>query len=468
MMLRFGPVALVLIVALLATPVEAQLKKPLAQDLARHGDGTSLLPEVVALSLHVVRNGGLERRTFTADELAAMTEITVDGYVNGVVVLTTTPLTVTVGDQPMNTILDQGDGSHKLKYYGTMASQRFWDTYLPRGCAGSPEARIKGRYSCFSRVPWDTLSKNQTFEIGFGLKSAHQIWTVRQDVPLQVVLAPPQQVERPGPMFYYLGKDLGRFKQRSTDFNDRLEAIQAGIKGVEAIASSVMVEQVNILDCQGPSNAYTCPNKAELWINSEMFWKESLPELRIIAEHEAMHLLSDRLGFSDNVHIRDLFAELMSANTSSAERAAVKAAGYLSNSQTANPISAGNHLLLDFINESNFIRGMNGGHAQESVDEFCASFLHTLFYIDRLAQLLGQPIITQQHSLVTLSVAEQAQLLEAYRRILETMGQEIEKLDIPEPVKTLFQSGLAAARQAESTLETHRAGAAAPHRRQPS
>jgi hypothetical protein len=31
---------------------------------------------------------------------------------------------------------------------------------------------------------------------------------------------------------------------------------------------------------------------------------------------------------------------------------------------------------------------MNGGHSRDNLDEFCASFLHTLMYIDRLAPLL--------------------------------------------------------------------------------
>jgi hypothetical protein len=51
-----------------------------------------------------------------------------------------------------------------------------------------------------------------------------------------------------------------------------------------------------------------------------------------------------------------------------------------------------NNVFFSFINEKNFMENMNGGHSQKNIEEFSASFIHSLIFIDRLDQNLDRPL----------------------------------------------------------------------------
>ncbi|MEJ2038238.1 MAG: hypothetical protein P8X55_04815, partial [Desulfosarcinaceae bacterium] len=178
------------------------------------------------------------------------------------------------------------------------------------------------------------------------------------------------------------------------------------------------VDRITIIDFNGPFNAFTCPGQNRIWLYRRVFWNESKEELHSIAEHEAMHLLCDRLDLAASSRMRGLYAELMGYGLFSREHLFVLANGW---PPPAMGEACGVNVLFDFINERNFIRGMNGGHSREHLDEFCASYLHSLLYFDRLGVLLRSPIILPDGSKARLSPSEQARLLFDYRKVLDSM-----------------------------------------------
>lgn len=437
MRFRFGLVALGL--CLLLTPISAgaQLQITPHQGAMACRQETAMVPNIVTLTLYVVRNGRLQQLNLTADQLThAAGGITVEGYVHGAVALSSDPMTALVDREPMNVIRTGDDGRFRIKGFGAMAPCRFWGDHLPAPYQEMPAGQFQGRYARFARVPLDSLSKAPAFEVVFNGKPI----TIHQNSPLR--LAPGQA---PAVEIDYLGRDPQRLAGTPAGFNARLEAIQAGVRAVGALCGDRVVDQVRIIECDGRRNAYSLKNRTEIWLYSGFFRHESLPELRTVIEHEALHILTDRLGLQDNPRVRALFADL-----------------------TAAVPASGTSLLFDFINETNFIRGMSGGHARESIDEFCASFLHTLLYVDRLELLLDQPVITQKGALIPLSAAAREQLLTGYHLALETIGNEIMASAPETPLTALFLAGLAATHRLGIPFETRCAEMAGTSSRQPS
>lgn len=440
MLLRLGPAALVLYLLLACFPVEAQLQIQPLRDAAPcdPAEEPSLQAEVV-LWLFVVQEGRMQRLDFTAEELTKMSGLTVDGYINGAVVLSTASLSVSVGQTPMDTIGVSGDGSLGIKHFGQLLPDSFWTTSLPAGTGNISKQQLQGRYALFSKVPGDALSTDSVFAITFEQGDRRHALNIRQHAPLKLKTCNLPDVKSGTSDFYFLGNDFSLFQQTSTDFKERVSAIQEGIQAVEAIVADSIVERVHIIEYDGSRNAYTCKDEADIWLYSDLFWNETLPELRTIAEHEAMHILSDRLKLSGNPRMRELFTQLIPAGHP------------ISSQPLANQTGRVSHL-TDFINEFNFLRGMSGGHSQDNIDEFCASFLHTLLYIDRLEPLLDQPVITQNRTLRMLSASDQMQLLRDYRRVLETIIDEAPER-LPVSLATLFQSCLEKSRQLSHSIE---------------
>jgi hypothetical protein len=246
------------------------------------------------------------------------------------------------------------------------------------------------------------------------------------------------------PAFYYLGDDVRQFGRSPADSKQRMEAILKGIRAAEAATLSNLVQQVDIIDLAAPHNALTCEGQNTIWIYNRLFWSKSPAELRTIAEHECMHILSNRLGLPTDPHIRELYAELMGFGAFSRERFCVLASGRPSGHPRPEGGTCRSGLFFDFISEFNFLRGASGGHAQDDVNEFCASFLHTLMYIDRLGPMLTRPIKTPSGGLVALTAAQQDMLLNEYKSVLTAMIKALPG-HLHAPVTALLHSCLATA-----------------------
>jgi hypothetical protein len=416
----------------------------------------SFLQDVAVMWLYVVKDRQTEKLAFTSADLARMPVISVDGYVNGVVLLGTSRLNPCVNQSPMNLIRADADGLFKLKYFGYFNSDEFWSTFLPVESERKAAGQIQGRYSSFSKVPGDVLCEGPEFRITIAQHRIENHLTIRQNTRIKLGAGHLPATGADVPEFYYLGTDVRRFADAADAFEQRMHAIFEGIHAVENAVAVKSVRRVHLIDFDGPHNAYTCTGENQIWLYSQTFWDESVDELRTIAEHETMHIISDRLGLPISSRMRELFADLMGFGAISRQRFHVLATGQPPAGKPASAAGPKPSMLFDFINEINFIRGMNGGHAQDDLDEFCASFLHTLIYIDRLENLLSQPVKSRDGSFITLSSDQQAKLISDYQTVLAAMVEE-SRGQLPAPLANLFKVCLDSANKVGMTFKARRA-----------
>ena len=424
MLSRIWPIGLVLCALLTSNVYGAQYQTDSIRGAAVSDPAKApVFQDVAVMWLYVVKDGKITKLSYNAEKLSKTPVLSVDGYVNGVVLLSTDPLDIAVNNKPMNPIDSNKEGYFDLKYFGYLNSDDFWSTFLSVDAERNIKGKIKGRYSSFPKVPGDMLCRDSEFRISFQENGFKHFISVRQDSRIKLpVYGTADNVD--GPELYYLGDNLNSFRQ-TPDFNRRLEALLSGIQSIEKVMSGKIVEQVHIIDYEGPHNAYTCAGQNEIWLYSGIFRDERVDELRIIAQHETMHIVSDRLELSKSSRMRELFAELLGYDIFSRDRFFVMATGRPPGGKPMRGASPNSALLFDFINEINFIRGMNGGHSKDNLDEFCASFLHTLVYIDRFDQMLKQPVKLSDGSIKRISTDDRNKLQADYEKVLQAIAGEI-------------------------------------------
>lgn len=402
--------------------------------------------EVAVMWLNVIKDGQSELLPFTKRDLEDTQAITVDGYVNGVVMFSTARLRFTVDGEPMNLIRKNADGSYKVKYFGYFDRTEFWSKFMADELDRSALDEIPNFYSSFTKVPGDALSDAREVRITVAKNGIANHLTIRQN--------PAAKLDAGGPPaqglvhdVYYHGNDEPQFEGAADAYQARVAAIQEGIRAVEAMVGRRIVDRVNLVDFEEQYNSFTCSGESDIWFYTRLFWEESVEELRTIAEHETLHLLSDRLDLPSNARMRDLYAEMMGFGPLSRERFAVMTTGRPAVSRRIVKRGPEASLLFEFINESNFIRGMKGGHAHDDLDEFCTSFLHTLMYVDRLEDNINSSIRHKNGNLTNLTTEERSRLLEDYVVVLSTMAGEI-AAHFSEPLNAVLQTGLDTAEQA--------------------
>jgi hypothetical protein len=440
-------VAIGLSLGMLLTSVVATaqpLENPIPESAIGKRGPTSSLQDVAVMWLYVVKDRRVQAEAFTKKELNRKTDITVDGYVTGVVLLCAAPLAVFVDRQPASPIRATAEGYYNVKFFGDLSRNVFWSTFLSNAVKRTTKKQIRNCYSRFPKVPGNALSGKRRFRIAFVRHGRRYHLTIHQHPRIKLDMFN-HASKMPGTAaFYYLGDNVRQFDRSPKDTKQRMEAILKGIRAADAATISNLVKQVDIIDVAGPHNALTCEGRNTIWIYNPLFWSKSLKELRIIAEHECMHILSDRLGLPTNPHIRELYAELMGFGAFSRERFCVLASGRPSGLPRPAGGTCRTGLIFDFISEYNFLRGASGGHAQDDVNEFCASFLHTLMYIGRLGPMLTRPIKTRGGALLTLSTAQQAKLLNQYKSVLTAMIKALPG-HLHAPVTSLLHKCLATA-----------------------
>jgi hypothetical protein len=285
--------------------------------------------------------------------------------------------------------------------------------------AESPPTGSGRRYSVRARVPGDAVSREECFALLIEGADRPFALPIRQS-GYQPLLTPDEETAA-APRFSYVGSRRERFRQRRPDLHDRVRAIRSGIAKVEEVLGGGLVQRVNVLDYQGPDNALSVRGHADLWFYAETFWNQDPAELTSMAEHETLHLVVDREGYTGRPAVRELFADLRGFGPLSLERFALVAGGRLPAAAAA---AAGTgSLLLPFVDERNFLADRRGGHAGDSLDEFCTSFLHTLLYLDRLEDNLRRPHLRLvDGTTLELTPNHRTDLLRDYRRSLDVLA----------------------------------------------
>lgn len=333
-----------------------------------------LFQNIDGLCLYEVVDGQRRKIHFSRQDLESGKTLVSKGYVSGVVLTSASPkLAAMLGNRRMECRV-QGQGTDADASQGTVADERL---------DGNRYA-----YAYFPGVLGDIVSPKDRFCLSIHDGNARQALTVRQNgyqcLP-QTVQGPPEQRYK-APVFRYAGSNLKRFLGDLPDLEKRLQAIASGIRRVESAFGLKLVDFVNILPYKGPDNSLSVRGKSQVWFYADAIRLQRIPELRSMAEHEALHILVDRLGYTHKTPLKELFSDLMGYGPFSRERFLLVTTGALPAPTLPSPPST--RPFLAFINERNFIPGMTGGHAGDSLDEFCASFLHSLLYLDHLEQNL--------------------------------------------------------------------------------
>jgi hypothetical protein len=361
-------------------------------------------------------------------------------------------MAISVARQPMRPIRETDDGIFDVKHYGRLSRHEFWSTFLSTAFEPTPAARIQGYYASFAQVPGDALCDDPEFRISVDRNGREHHLNIRQQAGTRISNGDRSAADGREPEFFYRGDKPARVGELVDSADQRVQAILTGIRAVESAARRSLVDRVSVIDYEGLNNAYTCQGEAGIWLYAPLFWNESLEELRTIAEHETLHILSDRLGLPGSSRLRERFAIFQGYGPLSLERFTVVTTGRAPAARPGHRLAGTSHL-FDFINELNFLRGMKGGHAADDLDEFCASFLHTLMYVDRLQGLLDRPLKIRAGAAVALSTRQRDRLLEDYRTVLGTMAQEIPGRLSP-GVRDLLRKGLETADRIADRVDT--------------
>ena len=405
----------------------------------RHLD---FLDDVVVMVVYVVKDGRIEKRVYTAADLSKLSFLSIPGYINGLVLLSREPLHAFANRTPLNPIITNAAGYYKVENFGYMSPEQLRATFCSDGKTTVEDTRIRGRYSSFPEILGDALCQNGEFEILLmkGTEEYHLPVHQQGRVKLSRRHTPTADVECPE--VYYLGNDENGLNPASMAFQERLRSIFTGISNVQDVTGLKVVDTIQIIDYDDGFNAYTCEGKNCIWLYTRLFRESSVSELRNIAEHEAMHILTDRLGLAKCSKMRELYCELMGYGMLSLARFSVMLNGHPPAKIPVEDESPETGILFDFINERNFTPGMNGGHSRDNLDEFCASFLHTVLYPNRLQEVIEQPLWRQDGSLAVLTADERTCLIDGYVRALDIVGEILPSeppVELTSLVKSCFE-----------------------------
>ncbi|MGM0453120.1 MAG: hypothetical protein ACQERN_08135 [Thermodesulfobacteriota bacterium] len=394
---------------------------------ARSGPGDISDP-VRAVKLYIVVNGQMQTRLLRPADFSEKTRFEIEGYVSGIAVIAAKPLTVRVAGQQLSPAVPDAEGKCSFGYYGDIRPAQFADDEKIQGYGGRvprypAEKKILPPvvYACFPQVPADTVSRRPEFDIGFHGRQKDRRLTVSHSRTR--ACPPPENTRRTSPerRYRYAGpKTAINTADRQADKN-RMEAIAGGIASVEAAFGVDIVSGVDILAYQGIHNAVTRAGEDRIWFYINAFKNEPVDELTVIAEHEALHLLVDRLGLARKGAIRRLFADLKGFDAFSKARFRLLTTGVV---RADDRMKTGeNGFFFEFVSEKNFLNGMKGGHPQADPDEFCTSFLHTLMYTDRFAANLNRLLTGGGGRTGRIQMAQRRFVLDTYLTLLRIVGR---------------------------------------------
>jgi hypothetical protein len=358
------------------------------------------------ICLYEVIRGERRKTLLERKDLEKRSAIVSDGYIYGVELISKNGrLSATLEERPMDILGEDAGGS---------------DEAVPgAGTDGIQRVRKLYRYTYFPKVPGDAVSMKDYFFISIESENVRYDLPVRQNgYQILSTMKKTRPLHGDELLFRYLGADLAQFETSLHDFKGRLAALSDGIEFIEKTIDGKLVRYVNIVEHQGSDNAWTSWGQDQIWIYADTFRNQRISELRSMAEHETLHIFIDRQGYARQIALRGLFSDLHGFQPLSLERFSIVSLGKLPPGVI---LSTGKTSpLFAFINERNFIPGMSGGHAGDNLDEFCASFLHALLYIDQLPKNIDKSeLVMADGSLQALLPQGRKIILRDFRRTLD-------------------------------------------------
>jgi hypothetical protein len=381
--------------------------------------------KVRLLRIYEVHDGKARDQEVTSLELGSGDGILVKGYVNGIEVVCEEEMVVRV------------DGQKATKMGRTTDSPLSAKSFAPTGPSANPGSKTdpdpsagNGKptgvsYCYFPPVKGDAVSGQDRFTIAFELDGAVMEVPIRQTGyrTLQVMPEAGAGLE-PTAVFRYLGSRIHDLSG-ARDFQGRAAALSTGIDNVERTFGKGLVTSVNIVDYSSLKNAVVCEDEKGMWIYRHTFEKESPEELVTIGQHEALHILVEMERLTRGLALREHFAQLLGYDDLSIDRFLLVTKGIVPPNR-GKPAGA-SRKFFSFITERNYLAGAKGGHAEESIEEFCASFFHSLMHIERLERNLRQPVrLHPAADSVPLTLQDRTVILQNYVKTIEAMLDSVD------------------------------------------
>lgn len=369
-----------------------------------------------------VKNGKVRKSFHSKADLFDNPEITVDGYVAGIMAFTDAEEDITVDGIRLHQVSRKKDGAIVFNHSEKLKSKKIFILGMTDH-QNSTDIAINGYfeddlikgYTFFPIIPGDAVSPDNRFTLNLS-KNGKKLEVSVYQIGYRNFSREEALSDEVGGQIRYLGDGFESLERQMPDYQERIDAIFEGVAEVEKVFQTRLVRKVNMVDCDGIHNALTRPGYNDIWFFIETFKKEPVSELKTIARHEALHLLVDKYDFTKSDQIREIFAELKGYHELSLERFFLVTQG---KSKNRSGSLEKRHYFFDFVNEKNFLPDSKGGHSQDSLDEFCTSFLHSLMFSELIGSNLHSPLeIGANLTSLRLSTDEQMEILTFYQRMI--------------------------------------------------
>jgi len=429
---------------------------PMNATLHVPNDIDTIKGQLESIYLQTVKDGKIGTTGFSVKNLLPNSELPIDGYVTGLVIQASRQLDIRINGKKMDKIRANEDGTVSIRNFDnsrfdSLGISDAINRYLPAEEPKQPRNRneerfVPGFYSFFPEIAGEPICSDSKVDIIL-TKDGRPVRMSLLNPGYVTPAAHPFIDEKREPIvFRYLGSRLHELKNRSTDFQDRINAVTEGIWAAEHALGIKLVSNVNLIDYEAIHDAVTAKGKQDIWIYISSFSQESLAELKSMAEHETIHIYVDSKNLTKNSGIRKLFADLKGYDEWSMERFALITAGQVRRRSTVNKIDE--NPFFAFIDERNFQEGRLGGHSHSDLDEFCTSFIHSLMFFERLNENLEKPLKLRDQSQPPrlLTAVQKEKILGIYIDFLELISKSIKEADrkdkIVKPAQSIFQRSL--------------------------
>lgn len=383
-----------------------------------------------AVCLFTLHNGVCTPRYFSRSQLAQGEPLEIQGYVVGVVVFGSSDLQVELGGQKFRPVQPNADGTFNVRGYGRFdpaeLSARTHTAVtgqkLPAATIEPPPGGPAGSaLYYFPKVFGAAVSPQPQFELQLADRDTRRVVEVRHR-PVQQIAWIDDERPAPSSAFYYVGHRLDTLIESSRNFQGRLAAIYGGIRLVEDAFELDLVQDVQLIDLLQRNNALTYDGRNTIWFYIDTVIGTSPQELLRMAGHETIHQLVYQLRLAHHSQTRRFFADLWGLDKLSMARFQLVTTGWFDSRN--NRTAPENSLFFSFINEKNFMRGMNGGHSHDNLDEFLTSFIHSLLHIEKLKRNLNAPVrLYGSNARHRMTEHEKDHVLSLYAQTLDLLQQ---------------------------------------------
>ncbi len=365
--------------------------------------------------LYCVENGAVNRLLFTREDLSTLPDLRVSGYVWGIVAFCDPDVTASAQGKALTRVAANDANAYPIKYFGAIPSHGL---SAATGLDEKDASKLNA-YSLFPMVQGDALIYADEFTLSFQEGTERFAIPVRQNGCRQFCSFFPEDVNRQL-KFNYLGGAPEDMRVRPDDLQESLRAVEKGVHDVESLFRMNLIDKVNVLEFNQAYGGVTADDSdRSMWLYNRVFENESPLELMHMASHETLHQYVMAMGWTRYTPVRELFSDLKGYDAFSRERFLLVTQGVAPKAPAESPDK---DLFFAVIDERNFLEGARGGHSQLDLDEFCASFFHSLMYVDRLENVLAKKIhLTpgKNDRGKILTRAEKSRILDRYARTIQ-------------------------------------------------